>query len=287
MGCLGAYCGRFWYQFLRAVLVEKAVRLLWVILALAVLIAAMACSSSSHANGSQGPVSGNWQMTVSGVTPPTLLFTGFLSQSGGSVTGNFLLASSSNCSGVSSVTGTVNGQNTTLNIDQSGDTINLTGSLATGTGMPMTGNFTSALGICTFPSSGTWSAVQVAPIAGTFHGVFTSIFGNAPVSVTGTLTQGPNTGNSMATLSGTLATTSGSTFCAYILPGTITGLISGTGVQLSLYGENGLQYAQLGSVGKNEVTVSVDGTSLSGSYFIPALSNSCPSDQGTFSFSFP
>jgi hypothetical protein len=72
-------------------------------------------------------------------------------------------------------------------------------------------------------------------------------------------------------------------------PGPITGLISGTLVQLNLYGENGLEYAQLGGVGFGlpEVTVTADGKSLTGPYAFPGTpGTTCPGDTGTFNLSF-
>jgi len=268
------------------------VRLLRVILLLGVLLAAMACNSGQSAVPQGSGLSGNWQIALNG-TSPSIVFTGFLMQSGGSVTGSLLLALTSNCSGVGSVTGTgtgqnvsgiVNGQNVSLNINQSGAIIGLTGTAALSTGASMSGDFTSQPGACdSIPTSGTWSAVQIAPISGDFQGSFTSSSGNGIVMVQGSLNQGPNTANSTATLSGTLATTSGATFCSYLLPGTITGLISGTDVQLNLYGENGLQYAQLGAAGKPGVSVSANGESLTGSYlFSGILGSPCPGDQGNF-----
>lgn len=266
-------------------------RLFSAILLLGVLISAVACGGGhSTNNNSQAPlVSGNWRVTLSG-TSSSQVFTGFLVQSGGSVTGSFLQALLSNCSGIGSVTGTVNGQDVSLTIDQLGDSITLTGTTVN-PGAPMSGNFTAQSGLCTPSSSGSWSAVQIPPIGGgsaggNFHGSFTSQAGNGIVNVTGTLVQGPNTGHSTATLSGTLARPGGA-FCSYVLPGTITGLISGTGVQLNLYGQNGLQYAQLGSFTNGGATLSPDGTSISGTYGFPQISNSCPADQGSFNLLFP
>jgi hypothetical protein len=213
------------------------------------------------------------------------------------MSGSLLEAYVTNCSGAGSVSGTgtgqnvsgaINGQNVSLNLNQSGAVIGLTGTASSGTGGSMTGNFTSQPGVCSFiPSSGTWSAVQVAPIAGSFHGTFSSGSG-ALANVKGTLSQGPNTGYSTATLSGTLTPTSGATFCSYVLPGTITGLISGTAISLNLYDESGNEYAQLGQIGANPtVTVTPDGSSVNGTYLFNALSDSCPSAQGNFTLSFP
>jgi hypothetical protein len=276
-------------------LLEKSVRRLLVIVLLTVLIPVVACGGSRSATPQGNSLSGNWQITLSAGSSSALAFTGFLIQSGNSLNGSLIIPSASvlTCPGVSPATGTFDGQNVSLNIDQDqlGDTISLSGTTVN-VGAPISGNFTSQSGTCKFPSSGTWAAVPIAPIGkdtfGSFHGTFNSTAGNGSVTVKGTLNQGPNTGSSTATLSGTFATTSGAAFCSYVLPGTITGLISGTSVQLNLIGENGLQYAQLGRLGHNDVTVTPDGTSLTGAYLLSATSNSCPSpDTGTFTLSFP
>src|SRR5271165_3234043 len=102
---------------------EKAAKLLAVILLLAVLIPAMACGGGNPAVPQSGLVSGNWQFALSG----TPRLTGFLNQSGSSVNGS--LISGGNCPGAILVSGTVNAQNVSLNIDQSGSTISLTGTM--------------------------------------------------------------------------------------------------------------------------------------------------------------
>lgn len=277
-------CGR------KCTLLEKSVRRLSVFVLLTVLIPVVACGGSPSATLQGSSLSGNWQITLSAGSSSALVFTGFLIQSGNSLNGS-LMDDISNCPGVDTVTGTFDGQNASLNIDQPGDTISLSGTTVN-IGAPISGSFTSQSGTCKPPSSGTWVAVPIAPIGkdsfGSFHGTFKSVAGNGSVTVKGTLNQGPNTGSSTSTLSGTLATTSGAAFCSYVLPGTITGLISGTSVQLNLIGENGLQYAQLGSLGHNGVNVTPDGSSLTGAYLLSATSNSCPSpDSGTFTLSFP
>ena len=276
---------------------ETALRLLSVILLLGVFISVGACGGHSDPPASNS-LAGNWQVTLNGGTSTAIVLTGFLTQSGSSVTGSIVLPLTSGCSGVGGVSGTgtgqnlsgaVNGQNVSLNLNESGAVIGFTGAAASsGTGATMSGNFTAQPGTCALPSAGTWSAIQIVPISGGFHGSFKSTSGNV-VTVTGTLNEGPNTGNSTAVLSGTLATTSAPTLCSYLFPGTITGLISGTEVQLNLFGENGLQYAQLGLLTQGGATVSPDGTSLSGSYNLPGgVGSACQgSDQGTFSLSFP
>jgi hypothetical protein len=254
---------------------------------LGILITAMSCGGGGGGSTPQASVlSGNWQFTITGQVLQPFALTGFLTQSGNSVTGS--LVSVSSCPGVTPITGTVSGQSVTFSIDQFGENISLNGTLPSGT-TPLGGDFTSLAGVCQASAdAGTWSAVQVTPIAGSFQGSFTSRFGNGTVSVTGTLSQGPNTGESAATLSGTMEATSGTAFCAYLSSETVTGLISGTAVSLNLYGVDGLELTQLGNLGNSPtVTVTPDGTSITGPYLFPAISSSCPADQGTFQLTFP
>ena len=110
--------------------------------------------------------------------------------------------------------------------------------------------------------------------------------------MTGNLAQGPNTGSSTATVSGTMAAAGSNRFCSYLSTATINGLISGTSVVLNLYGPDGLQIAQIGNLGSQNpsslvLTSSPNGTSLSGTYMFPAISSACAEDQGTFQVTFP
>jgi hypothetical protein len=270
------------------------VRLLLVTLLLG-MFAATACGGGGSAVPQGGSsLSGNWQISLTRqATPnPVLVYTGFLLQSGNSIAGSLILGSL--CSGVGPISGTVNGQNVSLVIDEFGQNISLTGAVPASSGAPMGGQFSSVAGGCTASANtGTWSATQVVPIAGSFHGTFNSIVGNGSFNVNGTLSQGPNTGNSTATLSGTMSGTGAAGFCSYISSATVTGLISGTTVTLNLYGPDGAQFAQIGQLvdvpGNNPpVTVTPDGKLLAGQYLFPEPpSSTCPQDQGTFQLSFP
>jgi hypothetical protein len=269
---------------------EKLVKSSALILLIGLLIGGMSCGSSGSAKPQSGPLTGNWQISLlRHVQPdPALVFSGFLIQSGNSVTGAVSLGS--NCSGVGPITGTVDGQNINLTINEFGEAISLQGTMASGTA-PMSGEFSNLAGGCTaFANTGTWSAVQVAPIAGTFHGTFVSspAIGNGTIEVSGNLDQGPNTGNSTASLSGSITSNSGTQFCSYLSSASVTGLVSGTSVVLNLFGPNGEQTAKFGNLGDNPaVTVTPDGTSISGSYSFPSISSSCAGDQGTFQLTFP
>lgn len=258
---------------------------------LALLATALSCGNSTPISEPQGgPLSGNWQIALRRhVLPvPPLIFSGFLVQSGNSVTGAVSLGSL--CSGVGTITGTVSGNNVTLTINEFGEEISLQGSVPT-VSTPMTGQFSNLAGGCTaYANTGTWSAVQIAPITGSFHGTFTSSanVGNGPINVTGNLDQGPNTGTSTATLTGAITASTSTNFCSYLSSATITGLISGNALLLDLYGPNGAQIAQFGNLGMNPtVKVTPEGTSISGTYVFPSISSSCQGDQGAFQLTFP
>jgi|SRR5271166_2855510 len=281
---------------------EKAVRLRAVSLVLVLLIGNTACGGGKASAPANGALSGNWQISL--VQPPSpapLIYTGFMLNEGNSVAGNLILGSPQ-CQGVGPVTGTVDGAgNVSLNINEFGQEISLTG-----TSQPFAGSFSYSAGDCTASAeSGTWSAVPVQPLTGSFQGTFTSALTKAVLPVTGTLTQGPNTGNGTASITGTIQST-GNTFCQYISQATISGLISGTTVALNLYGPNGEQITQLGQLGKlNDVQVvsspgvcgtpgnspvqdcllvTPDAKSISGNYLFPTISNACQEDWGTVQF---
>lgn len=277
-------------------------RRLFVGLLLSMLIATTACGGGSTTASSSGSLSGNWQIALVRHAVPTqpLTYTGFLTQSGDSVSGNLILGSGfigSDCSGVGPVTGTVDGQNVSMNIGEFGEDVSLTGTVPSGSA-PMDGEFSFLAGGCNaFPGTGTWSAFQVTPINGSFHGTFTSTLpqpNNGTLNVVGTLTQGPNTGGSAADLTGSISVLGTPHFCSYLSTATIKGLISGTSVSLNLFGPDGSLITQIGQIGQignpqvtTEVTVTADATALSGPYTLPAISTSCNEDQGTFQVTFP
>ncbi len=247
------------------------------------LLALLACGGGGG-GATSGPLTGNWEITLQrhGLPQPAT-YTGFLIQNGSSITGSVILGDA--CSGVGSVTGTVNGQNLTLDINEFGQDVSLIGSMPAGSG-PIGGQFSTPAGACTAPytSTGTWSAVPVPPLNGNFTGVFSSTADNGPppVNVTGTVTQGPNTGASNATLSGTItATSAASSFCSYLTTATITGTISGEVVTLNLYGPDGALISQISAA-----TITPDGTSLTGEYTFQQISKSCLGDQGTLQLTF-
>lgn len=260
-------------------------------LTLVLLILNSACGGSKQAATGNGALSGNWQISLAGQTPAQpVIFTGFMLQTNNSVSGNLILGPSGNstpCTGVNPIAGTVNGSNVSLSINQFEQEISLQG-----TSSPLAGQFSYQTGNCASSTdTGTWSAQQVQPLTGSFTGTFKSNVTQAVLPVNGTLTQGSNTGSSTATITGTMQAT-GNNFCPYISQATVSGLISGTTVELSLYGPNGDLITQLGNLGQlnNGCTaaacllVTPDATSLTGSYTFAPISNACPADAGTLQF---
>jgi len=267
------------------------------IVLLCLVAATLECGSNKPATLPNDQLSGNWEITLQRhAHPGSLLFSGFILQSGSAVTGSLILGSG--CNGVGTVTGTVDGQNLALTIDEFGQEISLTGTLPpdSPSGSTFIGGPFSALagGCATYASTGTWSATPVTPISGTFHGTFVSTASSGgfvdTFNVTGSLTQGPNTGSSNAMLTGTVTATGPPHFCPYLTSATISGLISGTSVTLNLFDATGSQIAQVGPA-----TITTDGASLSCSaaaagnvcYSFPPISSSCPLEQGAIQLSFP
>jgi hypothetical protein len=250
------------------------------------------------ANTNNPPVAttftGNWQITLNRhENPLPLYYTGFLIQTGKSVSGSVVLGDG--CPGVGPVSGTITGQSVQLTIDEFGQNINLNGDLPSGSAPP-SGQFSTLAGGCTqFPSTGSWSAAQIKPLTGTFHGTFqsTNSISLTPImDVTGIIAQGPNTGASSATLSGTLTAASYVAPCAYLTNATITGTISGTTIVWNLYGPTGTPMGRVplpGGLpgGSPTATISVDGSTLTGSYQFQSISSTCGGDQGSVQLTFP
>lgn len=246
-----------------------------------------------------GPAAGNWQMQlVTANSDQAWQLSGFLLQSGNSLTGSFISSPNATtglgCNGVGSVNGTLNGQTLKLDVNVSSQDVSLSGTFPStppSSKTPLTGQFTTLAAGCTSSSAtGTWSAVPVTPLTGSFHGTFTSNI-NGPINVAGNLDQGPNVGTSNATLSGTINATGPANFCSYLNSATITGLISGTQVSLDLFGPDGSQIGQIGP----PATVTPDGKSLSCSpdttppctYSFTQISKSCTGDGGSVQLTFP
>jgi hypothetical protein len=201
-------------------------------------------------------------------------------QAGPKVSGSVILGDG--CSGVGSVTGTSDGQNVTLAIQEFGQDLSLNGNMPSGAGS-LNGQYSTIAGACGGNSTGTWTAFQVKPLAGAFHGTFTSL--NGTLSVTGSLTQGANIGASTATVSGNITAT-GTVTCTYLTSASIRGVISGTVLNLDLYDSHGNIIGQLPAIAQPAL-LTPDATSLSGSYSFAAISGNCFGDNGGVQLSFP
>ena len=271
-------------------ILEKALRLLTVTLLLCMSTAAVSCADNHSSASAVSPISGNWQLTLTRHnSTQQWTFSGFLLQSGSTVTGSFILGAG--CQGVGPVSGTFDGQNLQLTVGEFGQDFSLSASLPSGNAASafIEGQFSTLQGGCVgFTSTGTWTAVRVVPLSGAFHGSFVSSSNNGTMDVTGTLTQGSNIGASNATVSGTISTTGATRFCSYLNTATITGTISGTALVLTLYGPDGSQIGQIPAPPPEPpAIVTPDGTSLTSSYIFPQISKDCLGDQGSLTLTFP
>jgi hypothetical protein len=269
---------------------EKTLRLLSVTLLLCLSVATLSCGNSNNSVSPGSDISGNWQLTLTRHNSTQVwTFSGFLLQSGGIVTGSFILGAG--CQGVGPVNGTFDGQNLQLTVSEFGQDFSLTATLPSGSASTafIGGQFSTLQGGCVgFTSTGTWTAVRITPLLGSFHGSFVSSSGNGTLDVTGTLTQGANIGASNATVSGTITASGGQRFCSYLSTATITGTISGETLVLNLYGPNGAQTAQIPAPPPEPpAIVTADAASLTSSYSFPQISNVCTGDQGSLTLSFP
>jgi len=242
-------------------------------------IAFLAGCGTSDPKPTPSTLSGNWSITLNRhATTDPQTFSGFLVQSGNTLSGSVILGDG--CSGVGPVAGTLDGQNLNMTINEFGQELSLAGSVPTGNGI-LSGGFSTLPGGCTaFPNTGTWVAQLVPPIRGTFHGTLTSA-GNGNTNITGDLEQGDNTGASTAALTGTVTANIPQQFCNYLTTATISGSISGTRATLNIFGPDGLQITQI------EASTTPDATSVTGPYVFQRISNTCFGDQGVFQITFP
>lgn len=234
------------------------------LLSLSLLMSACG-NSKSDPTSSSSSVSGNWQisLTETGGTKVSGTQSGSLLQNNDAVTGS-LIFTDSPCSGVGSVQGSVSGTAVSLTVNTTGAEINLTGAMGSSSCTAgqtcMSGAYTTLSTGCiagkSIPSAGTWIATLVPPLSGNVTGSF-SKKGVTTATVTGTVTQGSNSGTSTTPLSGSLTFTGG--FC--YSSANIVGSISGTSVVMNLVDSNGVQIGEV--VG---TTSSTNGTSLDGTY---------------------
>jgi hypothetical protein len=233
---------------------------------LTAILAEIGCGGGSGLGiADQGaPLSANWQFYIlpnHSKTPPQSV-SGFLLQNKDSIAGNLAVAPTPvrNCSGVAPLTGSVSGTNVTLSINEFGTVLSLLGTLSSDSSS-MTGSYTASDSVCGTPT-GTWTAVQVKPLNGSFVGSLTSTSTNSPLfgntyQVSGTLSQGDNTGSSNTDLVGFIAVTN----YPCISTADVRGLISGQNVTLSFYGSDGSLLGQVPqAVGNFATAALVNGT---------------------------
>lgn len=206
------------------------------------------CGGGGNSNNPQsGPLSGNWQITLTQEYPrpqALLSVSGFLSQSANAVTGSMQVPQSSqngHCAGVAALSGSVSGETVTFVINNGGAELNLTGTLSSDQ-KSMAGNYSGQAGGCfTTPTTGTWTSNLIPPLSGNFTGTLTNstymsvLTGEdpaAPIAVSGTFTQTGGEGSSNATLTGTIQAADYPCFRTASLSGTI----SGANVYLQVFG---------------------------------------------------
>ena len=227
------------------------------------MLGEIGCGGSSTTTPPPEALAGNWQFNIypnKSTTPQSE--SGFLLQDKGSLTGNLAVQPTSvnNCSGVAPLSGTVSGTNVNLSINEFGSVLLLVGSYsflgpASSNLISMSGSYTESDKVCGATPTGSWTAVQVAPLTGTFSGTLTSTSINSPLfgntyQVTGELTQGQNTGSSDTDLVGFMAVTN----YPCLSTAQVRGIISGANVTLSFYGGDGTLVAQVPQVVGNFAT---------------------------------
>jgi hypothetical protein len=222
-----------------------------------------------------GVLSGNWQMVLQQDPPASGTETeaGFLLQSGKSITGQLLLSAQTNCAGLGSVQGTLNGTTAELSLDQMGQTVSLIG-IASSDGSSMAGTYSILGSSCAGGSStGTWTASPVKPVTGHYQASFTSYFrGSYTYDVN--VTQAANSGTNTAALSGTMTSTDGP--CAPSV--TIAGVVSGTSVVFNFVASDGT------ALGQYTGTTAADASNMTGTYdFLPEANVCANGDSGTIS----
>ncbi|MGA1985175.1 MAG: hypothetical protein ABSG72_02810 [Candidatus Sulfotelmatobacter sp.] len=221
-----------------------------------------ACGGGSDPTKQTADLSGNWQMTLQSTTfGSTEMQSGFLLQSGNTVTGSLLLSGQTvsgltSCAGVGSALGQMAGSNLALTESPAGQTVNLTGTPANNF-TSMSGDYSILAAGCGQTDVGTWTANQVDTLNGSFQATFSSnVTGGLVFQFTGTIAQGPNTGASTATLSGTMTSTNSPCFQT----ASIAGAISGTSLVFNVLNPQGE------ALGKYSGTVTTDASSITGGY---------------------
>jgi hypothetical protein len=234
----------------------------------------LSCGGNAGTSSASQLLSGNWQFVLQQNPPSSITQTesGFLLQSGDAITGALVLSNQGLCPGLGSAQGTLTGTQVTITVNQTGQTVNLLGTAATD-GSGMAGTYSILASGCSGGSStGTWTASPVKPVSGTYQATFNSYTLGVYNSVA-TVTQGPNTGASIANVLGMM--TLNNAPCGDSV--SISGVVSGTAVVFNFLGSSGA------AVGQFTGTTSADATTLTGTYDFQAVNNVCSGDEGTIS----
>ena len=239
-----------------------------VVLGLAVFTGCGGSSSKSPAN--TGALAGNWQFTLQMTKAPhtTTLLSGFLQQTGKAVTGALELTppiSAPPCGGSFSTTGTFDGQNLALIVNEGGATLSLIG---TSSASAMGGTYSLVASGCGKDDSGTFTAALIKPLNGTLQGVLHSTdsggrsLRGADFAVVGQIVQGDNVGATTTSITGTLTAVGYPCFTDASLSGTV----SGTFIRMDIVGPSGAVIGHLGNSGAGQPVVSVraDGSGFFG-----------------------
>lgn len=228
----------------------------------ATLISAMmlaGCGTNAKKPLAMSGLSGNWQMTLQSSTSSETQ-SGFLLQSGSSLTGSLLLSGQvisgqTSCAGIGSVQGQMNGSDVVMTVSLAGQTISLVGTPGDNS-TSMSGTYSILASGCGQTETGTWTATQIAPLNGSFQATFTFFGLTSTFHFAGTISQAANAGESTAMLSGNMTSTDSPCFAS----SSIAGVITGTSVIINLLASNGE------SLGKYEATITADATSLGGTF---------------------
>jgi hypothetical protein len=217
-------------------------------------VATLSSCGSSGGIGSMSSLAGNWQMVLQS-NGSSENQSGFLLQSGTALTGAIVLSGQTSCPGVGAAQGQVKGSEVSIGVVRTGQSLQLMGT-APSDGSTMSGNFSILAAGCGVSEVGSWSASHIKPLGGNLSGTFTSGVSGLVFHFTGTIAQGPNTGASNATLSGSMTSTDAPCFQS----ASIAGLISGTAVVFNLLTTEGL------ALGQYRATATTDASTLTGTY---------------------
>lgn len=177
-------------------------------------------------------------------------------QSGDSLSGELLLTQTG-CAGVGTVSGRVSGDNVSIGVSQNGQTINFTGTTSSG-GSSMTGDYSLLASGCGNTQTGTWNAVRITPLSGNLNATFTSsLTPGVVIHFAGKISQGDNTGQSNASLTGNMTSADSQPCYSNV---NIVGQVSGTAVVLNLVAPDGTV------LGSYQGTGTIDMTSINGQY---------------------